>query len=69
MRRLAALLFLSALALSACSEKKNPNYDPPPPYDGRTVGHHKFDGGSSDPYGKSSEGGEGGGEAKGGEGK
>jgi hypothetical protein len=59
MRRLAALLIILALALSAC-EKKNPNTDPPPPYDGRTVGHHKFDGGGTDPYGKSSEGSEGG---------
>ena len=62
MRRLLVLLSL-VLLLPAC-EKKNPNTEPAPPYDGRTVGHHKFDGGSTDPYGKSSEGGEGG-EAKG----
>jgi hypothetical protein len=62
MRRLLALLLLLMLALNAC-EKKNPNTDPPPPYDGRVVQHHKFDGGGTDPYGKSSEG-EGGGEAK-----
>jgi hypothetical protein len=68
MRRLAAFLLLLTLAVNAC-EKKNPNYDPAPPYDGRPVGHHKFDGGNTDPYGKAAEGGEGGGEAKGAEGK
>lgn len=65
MRRLLYLLIFASLALTAC-EKKNPNTEPAPPYDGRTVGHHKFDGGGTDPYGKSTEGGEGG-ESKGGD--
>ena len=67
MRRLAALTLVVMILLNGC-EKKNPNYEPPAPYDGRVVGHHKFDGGGSDPYGKGgAEGGEGakGGEAKG----
>ena len=58
MRRFVALLGL-ILLLSAC-EKKNPNLEPPAPYDGKMVGHHKFDGGESDPYQrKGGEGGEG----------
>jgi hypothetical protein len=66
MRRIAALLMFLALAMNAC-EKKNPNTEPPPPYDGNTVGSHKFDGGSTDPYSKSKD--SGGGEAQGGESK
>jgi hypothetical protein len=75
MRRLAALLLLLSLALNAC-EKKNPNYDPPPPYDDSAVGTHKFDGGATDPYAKGTDGGDSGdssdqapkgGEAKGGD--
>jgi hypothetical protein len=68
MRRLALLIALMSLGLGAC-EKKNPNYDPPPPYDGKPASHHKFDGGATDPHSKPAEGGEageGGGEAAGG---
>ena len=48
MRRLLVLLGL-VLLLPAC-EKKNPNYEPPPPYDAKVVDNHRFDGGATDPY-------------------
>lgn len=51
MRRLAAILLVLSLALAACG-KKNPNTDPPPPFDPKPASHHKFDGGASDPHTK-----------------
>jgi hypothetical protein len=68
MRRLAALLMFLVLALNACA-KKNPNTEPPPPYDGGVVGHHRFDGGSTDPYSKSKDSEGGGSEAPASDGK
>lgn len=48
MRSLFAVLCM-ILFLSAC-EKKNPNTEPPAPYNEKAVDSHRFDGGDTDPY-------------------
>ncbi|MES2200852.1 MAG: hypothetical protein V4498_01225 [candidate division FCPU426 bacterium] len=64
MRRLAALSAMVLLLLmQAACEKKNPNTEPPPPFSDKPVGHHRFDGGESDPYSGKGNGGDSGAEA------